>query len=299
MAINTSNAPSLLLPYLHEVIVDYQRWPDSYKEVYTTFKSHQYAEFETENSTLGPASYKQDGQPVSMQTMGEQFKTTYFHDYYGTGFMMTRGAVLDNQYPEKWPRQLIGIRDAIKESSNINAMQIFNNAFNSGSTLADGQPLCSTAHPTLNGTLANTFINGVQFSEQAVEDAIIIMKGWTTFAGNRMNVNVVKALVPPNLNFQSIRILHGKDRTGTANREINAIVHSGAVSDGFVVSPYLIYPKNWFLLTDHPNSLKHFLREPIDIDAINDMVADIITTRGIIRESFGCSNFRGVFGAQA
>jgi len=51
------------------------------------------------------------------------------------------------------------------------------NATVPGSTGSDGLPLLSTQHPIQTGVQANTFNQGVQFSEKALEDAKIIMDG--------------------------------------------------------------------------------------------------------------------------
>ena len=101
---------------------------------------------------------------------------------------------------------------------------LFNNAFTSASTVSDGQPLCSTAHPISTGTLANTFTNGVQFNEAAVEDAITLIKSWANVAGLKINMNSIKALVPQSSAFDAARIFKSEFRTGTANNDINAIV---------------------------------------------------------------------------
>tara|TARA_R110000868_G_scaffold103473_1_gene284924 strand:- start:7553 stop:8461 length:909 start_codon:yes stop_codon:yes gene_type:complete len=296
--INRSNIPSLLRPGLKTVFGNYNTFSDLYKEIYNIYRSDKATEYDMEMQGLGLAQIKQDGSPITMGSMQQGYITSYLHQFYGIGFQITRGAVEDNLYESDFPQQALQLRTSLQTLRNINSIYQFNNAFNQQSQVSDGQPLCSTVHPIQGGTLANTFNNPVGLTESALEEAITIMKQWKNLAGLNINTSPKSLLVPPRLGFQAARILKSSFRTGTANNDINAIVHDKYLPGGYIINPFLTSPYNWFILTDEPNGFKMFQRTNLDIDFIMDPVTDNTTVRAVERYSFGCSNWRGTFGAQ-
>ena len=107
----------------------------------------------------------------------------------------------------------------------------------------------------------------------------------------------LKLVVPPSLMFVSERLLKTPGRVGTADNDINALKSMSSVSEGFTVNHYLTDTNGWFLTTDVPNGLKHFVRMPL----ANSMDADFDTgnSRYKSRErySFGVSDPLGIFGS--
>jgi len=296
--INRSNIPTLLRPGLAAVFGDYNVYPALWKDIYSQHRSDKAVEYEMEMQGLPLAQIKQDGSPVASASMQQAYETSYVNQYYGISFQITRAAIMDNQYQSEFPQQAMQLRNSLDTLKNVNGAYLFNNAFNAASTVSDGQPLCSTTHQISSGTLANTFTNGVQFNEAAVEDAITLIKSWSNQAGIKINLNSIKALVPQSRAFDAARIFKSEFRTQTANNDINAIVHDKYMPGGYIVNQFITNPNYWFILTDEANGFKYYLRENLDIDFITDVVTDNVTVRAIERYSFGCSNWRGVFGSQ-
>lgn len=295
--INRSNIPTLLRPGLAAVFGDYNVYPALWKEVYSQHRSDKAVEYEMEMQGLPLAQIKADGSPVSSATMQQAYETSYVNQYYGISFQITRAAIMDNLYQSEFPQQAMQLRNSLDTLKNVNGAFIFNNAFTSASTVSDGQPLCSTAHPISTGTLANTFANGVQFNEASVEDAITLIKSWANVAGLKINMNSIKALIPQSRAFDAARIFKSEFRTGTANNDINAIFHDKYMPGGYVINQFITNPNFWFILTDEANGFKYYLRENLDIDFITDVVTDNVTVRAIERYAFNCSNWRAVFGS--
>lgn len=295
--INRSNIQSLLRPGLKTVFGDYNVFPQLWKDIYSQHQSDKAVEYDMEMQGLPLAQIKADGAPVSSASMNQAYETAYVNQYYGISFQITRAAIMDNLYQAEFPQQALQLRNSLDTLKNINGAFLFNNAFNPASTVSDGQNLCSTAHPISTGTLPNTFSNGVQFNEAAVEDAITIIKSWANVAGLKINLNSVKALVPQSRAFDAARIFRSEFRTGSANNDINAIVHDKYMPGGYIVNQFIQNPNYWFILTDQPNGFKYMLREKLDIDFITDVVTDNVTVRAIERYAFGCSNWRAVFGS--
>lgn len=293
--INRGYIESLLRPGLHAVFGNYEVYPDLWKEIYSQHTSDKAVEYEVEIRGLGLAQLKPDGAPVFMGDMGQQWESQYVNNFYGIGFQITRATIEDNLYKEQFPQQAMNLRNSLSTVKNTNGAYIFNNAFNANSTGSDGQPLASTQHPTATGTLANTFTNGVGLNESSLEDAITIIKSWTNVAGLRINMSPLKVLVPQANAFQISRILNSQYRTGTANNDINAIVHDKYIPGGFIVNQFLVNPNFWGILTDEPNGFKYFNRSKADVDFITDPNTDNVTVRIIERYSMGYSNWRGGF----
>lgn len=297
MQTNRSDFPSLLRPDLADVFGDWNIFPALWKDIYKTHRSDKAVEYDMEMQGLGLAQLKADGGPVSSSGFNQAYQTSYVHQYYGTSFTITRAAIMDNLYQSQFPQQAMQLRNSLDTLKNINAAYIFNNAFNTNSTVSDGQPLCSTAHPISTGVLANTFTNGVGFTEAAVEDAITMIRSWYNQAGLQIDLKSVKALVPQKQAFNAARIFKSEYQTGTANNDINAIVHDKYMPGGYLVNQFITNPNSWFILTDEQHGFKYYLRENLDIDFITDIVTDNVTVRAIERYSFGCSNWRAVFGS--
>lgn len=296
--INRSNIPSLLRPGLADVFVDWNVYPALWKDIFKVHRSDKAVEYDLEMQSIGLAQKKEDGSPAYNDSFNQGYETAYVHQYYATSFTITRAAILDNLYQAQFPQQALQLRRSLETLKNINGAFIFNNAFNAQSTVSDGQPLCSTQHPIATGTLANTFTNGVGFTESAVEDAITMIKSWYDLAGLQINLSSVKALVPQSRAFDAARIFKSEYRTQTANNDINAIVHDKYMPGGYIVNQFITNPNYWFILTDEQHGFKYYLRENLDIDFITDVVTDNVTVRALERYSFGCSNWRAVFGSQ-
>ena len=295
--INRSNIPTLLRPGLAAVFGDYNVYPLLCWDIFSKHRSDKAVEYEMEMQGLPLAQFKADGSPVASGSMQQAYETSYVMNYFGISFQITRASIMDNLYPSEFPQQALNLRNSLDTLKNINAVNIFNNAFNAASTVSDGQPLCSTQHPIATGVLANTFTNGVQFNEASVEDAITLIKSWSNVAGLKINLNSIKALVPQSRAFDAARIFKSEFRTGTANNDINAIVHDKYMPGGYIVNQFLTNPQAWFILSDESNGFKFYQRENLDIDFITDVVTDNVTVRAIERYAFGCSNWRACFGS--
>lgn len=295
--ITRSNWPSLLRPGLASVFADYNIYPDQWKEIYSIHRSDMAVEYDLEMKPLGIAQYKADGAPVTMDTMDQRYTSKYQMQYYGIGFQITRGAIMDNLYQKDFPQQSLGLRNSLQTLKNINGAVLFNNPTNSVSTLSDGVSMLNTAHPIDTGVVANTFTNGVQFNEASVEDMINLIRSCKNVAGQPLNLSPVKTLVPQNNAFNSSRLYKSTFRTGTANNDISAIYHDKYMPGGYVINNFIQNPNYWYILTDSPEGFKHYLRESLDIDFITDPVTDNVTVRAIERYAFGCSNWRAVYGS--
>ena len=108
----------------------------------------------------------------------------------------------------------------------------------------------------------------------------------------------MKLIVPPQLQFVADRLLETPGRVGTADNDINAIKNMGMIPEGYAVNHFLTDTDAWFLLTDCPDGMKHFVRTPISTNMEGDFDTGNVRFKARERYSFGWSNPRGIYGSQ-
>ena len=107
----------------------------------------------------------------------------------------------------------------------------------------------------------------------------------------------MKMVVPSALQFTAERLMKSTQRVGTADNDINAVVSMGMIPQGYAVNHYLTDTDAWFIKTDVPNGLKHFVRAPIKTSMEGDFDTGNVRYKARERYSFGWSDWRGIFGS--
>ena len=170
----------------------------------------------------------------------------------------------DNLYDNLSSRYTKALARAMSYTKQVKGASVLNNGFNSAVTYGDGQPLFSTAHPLVSGgTNSNTPATAADLNETSLENAVIQIAGWTDERGLLIAAKPRKLVIPPNLMFTAKRLLQTELRVGTADNDINALKMMGSIPEGFTVNHFLTDTNAWFLTTDVPNGLKHFVRSPL------------------------------------
>lgn len=295
--INTGQIRDILRPGLKAVFGNYPTYPEQWKEIFKTYQSDKYQEIDVEMKYLGAADFKAEGQPISTDSMGQRIVTNYIHRTVGLSFAITKEAIQDNLYKNQFPMQAVALRNSLKTTKNILGASVLNNAFDVNYPLGDGQPLCSLSHPIDGGVFANKLPVSVDFSEAAVEAAIIAIQQFPMQSGILSQTMPLKIVVPKELQFAAARLLESSFRVDTANNDINALYHRNYIPQGYVVNQYLTSPTAWFILTDAEEGLKHFQRTPVETDTYVDFPTDNVMAKASERYSFGCSNPRIIFGS--
>jgi len=107
----------------------------------------------------------------------------------------------------------------------------------------------------------------------------------------------MKMIIPVNLQFVAERLMKSAGRVGTADNDINAIKNMGMVPEGYVVNNFLTDTDAFFIKTDAPNGLKHFVRAPIRTAMEGDFDTGNVRYKARERYSYGWSDWRGIFGS--
>ena len=299
MAISRAQLLKELLPGLNALFgLEYARYGEEHKEIYDTETSERSFEEETKLSGFSAAPVKNEGAALAYDNAQEAWTARYNHETIVLGFSLTEEAIEDNLYDSLSARYTKGLARAMAYTKQVKAAAVLNNGFDANFAYGDGQALFSANHPLVSGGV-NSNIPAVptDLNETALENAAIQIAGWTDERGLLIAARPVKLIVPPSLQFVSTRLLETELRVGTADNDINAIKNNGTVSQGYTINHWLTDPDAWFLKTDVPNGMKHFVRTPMSTGMDGDFDTGNVRYKARERYSFGVSDPLGVYGS--
>ena len=296
--INTNLNPNLLLPGVHGFHgMDYRRFPAEWSKIYDENQSYKNYEIEIEMQMLGNASTYAEGGRPNIGTMKQSYVTTAVHQNVGIGFQITRNMVRDNLYPSIFPRGWTSCKNSHEIFEEITATILFNNAFNAVFPIADGQPLCSTAHPYSGGTFSNTIPYSLDLNETALNDVNQARAAFKDPGGLPFYARSKFLYVSPKLAYQASILSGSEFRTGTNQNDISPTHQMGILPQGFVQSHYFVNPNNWFNLTD-VEGFKRFTRQGLEVNQFTDPFTANFIFFLTMRYSYVCTDARAVLGVQ-
>ena len=299
MAISRAQLLKELLPGLNALFgLEYAKYGEEHKEIYETESSERSFEEETKLSGFSAAPVKNEGSAIQYDNAQEAWTARYTHETIAMGFSITEEAVEDNLYDSLSSRYTKALARGMAYTKQVKAAYVLNNAFSGGPTYGDGQVLCSTAHPLVSGgTNSNTPSTPADLNETSLENAVIQIAAWTDERSLLIAAKPKKLVVPPSLMFVATRLLETELRVGTNDNDINALKNNGSIPDGYTVNHFLTDTNAWFLLTDVPNGLKHFVRTPMSTGMDGDFDTGNVRYKARERYSFGVSDPLGIFGS--
>ena len=300
MAISRAQLLKELLPGLNALFgMEYARYGEQHKEIYEAETSERSFEEETKLSGFSAAPVKNEGQAISYDNAQEAWSTRYTHETIALGFSVTEEAVEDNLYDSLSARYTKSLARAMAYTKQVKAAAVLNNGFTSGYNGGDGVSLFSTAHPIISGGVnSNTPAVQADLNETSLEAAVIQISLWTDERGLLIAAKPKKLVVPPALQFVATRLLETELRVGTNDNDINAIKNNGSVSEGYAINHFLTDTNAWFLTTDVPNGMKHFVRTPLSNSMDGDFDTGNVRYKSRERYSFGWSDPLGMYGSQ-
>ena len=301
MAISRSQLLKELLPGLNALFgMEYARYGEEHKEIYETESSERSFEEETKLSGFAAAPVKNEGQAIQYDNAQEAWTARYVHETIAMGFSITEEAMEDNLYDSLSARYTKSLARAMAYTKQIKAASLLNNGFTGAGnpTYGDGKVLFATDHPLVGGgTNSNRPATGADLNETSLEAAVIQIAAWTDERGLLIAAKPKKLIVPPALQFVATRLLETQQRVGTADNDINALKNNGSIPDGYTINHFLTDTNAWFLTTDVPNGLKHFVRMPLATSMDGDFDTGNQRYKARERYSFGVSDPLGVFGS--
>jgi hypothetical protein len=298
MAISRAQLLKELLPGLNALFgLEYARYGEEHKEIYETETSERSFEEETKLSGFSAAPVKNEGSAIAYDNAQEAYTARYTHETIALGFSLTEEAIEDNLYDSLSGRYTKGLARAMAYTKQVKAANVLNNGFSVNG--GDGVPLFSTSHPLVSGgTNSNTPSTQADLNETSLENAVIQIAAWTDERGLLIAAKPKKLVVPPALQFVATRLLETELRVGTNDNDINAIKNNGSVAEGYTINHFLTDTNAWFLTTDVPNGMKHFVRTPLSQSMDGDFDTGNVRYKARERYSFGYSDPLGMYGSQ-
>jgi hypothetical protein len=298
MAISRAQLLKELLPGLNALFgLEYATYGEQHKEIYETETSERSFEEETKLSGFSAAPVKNEGSAIAYDNAQEAFTARYTHVTIAQGFSLTEEAIEDNLYDSLSARYTKALARSMAYTKQVRAASVLNNGFTTA-VGGDGVPLFSTAHPLVSGGInSNEPSTGADLNETSLEAAVIQIAQWTDERGLLIAAKPKKLIVPPQLQFVATRLLETELRVGTTDNDINALKNNGSIPEGYTVNNYLTEPNAWFLTTDVPNGMKHFVRTPLSNSMDGDFDTGNVRYKSRERYSFGFSDPLGMFGS--
>ena len=299
MAISRAQLLKELLPGLNALFgLEYSRYGEEHKEVFETESSERSFEEETKLSGFSAAPVKNEGSAIRYDNAQEAFTARYNHETIALGFSITEEAVEDNLYDSLSARYTKALARAMAYTKQTKAAAVLNNGFDTDFPGGDGVPLFSASHPLVSGGVnSNVPSTAADLNETSLEAAVIQIAGWTDERGLLIAAKPKKLVIPVSLMFVATRLLETELRVGTADNDINAIKSNGSIPGGYTVNHYLTDTDAWFLTTDVPNGLKHFVRAPLSNSMDGDFDTGNVRYKARERYSFGWSDPLGMWGS--
>ena len=300
MAISRAQLLKELLPGLNALFgLEYAKYGEEHKEIFETETSERSFEEETKLSGFSAAPVKNEGSAIAYDNAQEAWTARYNHETIALGFSLTEEAIEDNLYDSLSGRYTKALARAMAYTKQVKAANILNNAFTAGYTYGDGQVLCSTSHPLVSGGVnSNTPSTQADLNETSLENAVIQIAAWTDERGLLIAAKPKKLVIPPAQQFVATRLLETELRVGTTDNDINALKNNGSIPEGYAVNHWLTDTNGWFLTTDVPNGLKHFVSSPLSQSMDGDFDTGNVRYKSRERYSFGVSDPLGIFGSQ-
>ena len=300
MAISRAQLVKELAPGLNALFgLEYKSYANEHAEIFDTESSDRAFEEEVMLSGFANAAVKPEGQGVQFDDAQETFTARYTNETIALAFAITEEAIEDNLYDRLASRYTKALARSMANTKQVKAAAVLNNGFNASFAGGDGKALFADDHPTIAGSFKNELETGADLNETSLEQALIDIGKMTDERGLKIAARGMKLIIPSELQFTADRLMKSEGRTGTADNDINAIRNMGMIPQGYTVNHFLTNAKKWFVKTDVPNGLKHFVRSPIKTSMEGDFDTGNVRYKARERYVFGFSDPRGIFGSDA
>jgi hypothetical protein len=293
MTINLAAIRDQLFPGLRGIEGKYKMIPSQYQKVYDTGSSKMAIERTLENRFLGLAQVKNEGGATSFDNAaGERFVWNQEHTELGLGYAITRKAIDDNLYKEQFNPQNLGLMESFQQTKEILGASLLNTAnVVNPMIVGDAKALAATDHPIDGGTYANRPTTEVDLSETALYNALIQIRQFKDQAGLKVFARGRRLIVPIQLEYVAARLIKTELRPGTTDNDVNALIATGGLPDGYEVMDFLTSSFAWLIKTNI-KGLLYLQRIPFETDLQVDFTTMNLLCIGYERYSFGCYNPR-------
>ncbi len=278
--------------------MEYDRYPEQWRALYSTEQSMKAFEEDVQMIGFGAAPTKAEGAMINYDSGREGFVSRYVHETVALAFAITEEAEEDGLYGSLGAKYARALARSMQQTKEVKGANVFNNATGT-SVGGDGVSLLNGSHPLGGGgTASNKLATAADLSETSLETLLVQISTAVDDRSIPVALSGRKLAVPPQLVFIAERILKSNLRPGTADNDINAMRNMGMIPEGVVVNQRFTDPDQYFILTDCPDGMKHFLRAPIKKAVEGDFGTGNLRYKTRERYSFGFTDWRGIYGTE-
>jgi len=295
---NTGNFPEALYPGLAALWGQkYEMHPTRYTEFCEVKSSKQNFEKVQQFTGFPLAALKSQGNDVSFEQMFQGYQQEFHHLTFGLGAAVTREMVEDDQYDviSNIPTLLA---ESFRQLEETVATNVLNNGFNSASQYAkaDGLPMFSASHPPVDGgaVQSNQPTTAADLTMTSLEQGCIDVMKFQNDRGLRMNVEVKKLIVPPDLYFVANKILESQQVVGSADNDKNIVANMGIKP---VSTAFLTDTDAWFLRTSVAMGILFYWRRKPTIERDNEFKSQNLNVMTTGRFSVDLVDWRAWYGS--
>jgi hypothetical protein len=220
----------------------------------------------------------------------QDFTTTYTHNVYALGTIITMEALMNNKYQDVVETAGRCLGRSLVHTDEQLAADVVNNGYTD--TIGDGLPLFSTAHVLgKGGTFSNRFTTFTALSQSAVEDALTALEDYRDGANLLIDAKGVSLHIPRQLRWVADRILKSRYEPDSANvATINPI--ADIFPQGYHVNHRFTSATDWFIKTNVDNGFCRFNRMDYTFEQDNDFGTSNFRSKGMFYKSYGVTDPR-------
>lgn len=221
----TLGIPEFLKPTLSKVFGTNMKerldWEDSGYVVSTI--SDAYID-DRERASTGPAKVKNQNELAELDSGSVGFGKRYTMVATGVRIVVSEEVIRFAKYDEV----VDGTEDcalSLKLNQEYTGADVFIKAYTSGYNGGDGVTFASASHPLVNGgTFSNQLSVFMSLSQPSIEQMCVNARRMPDSNGYQVNgFKINKLVIPPDLEFETMRILKSANQSDTANNAINAL----------------------------------------------------------------------------
>src|SRR3990167_3000467 len=221
---------------------------------------------------------------------------------YAQKIMISKDLFDDNMH-SVWANNVKEFAASARRTMNIDAFNIFRNAFTGDTTpvlTADGVSLCNASHTLIGGGTVSNTATGVLNSTN-LNTAMVALGEQKNQAGVIVGSDAAYLVVPFALFKTATELLDSALISDTANNAIN--VYRSATGITLYTSPYIGTAAGgtdtrWFLLTK-THSITRLVRQSVQTTLVNWDISDNRTYKyeANFRETYFVPDYAGVYGS--
>ena len=276
----------------------YKEQPQEWIRIFTSENSTKAFEEDVLETGFGAAQEKAEGAGVAYDEPQQGWTSRYTNKTFALAFAITEEAIEDNLYQRLGPKYAKALARAMRHTKEINGAAILNNGFNTSFVGGDGKPLFATDHPRLDGRVGSNMLSiPADLSEESLEEVLTMIRKANDDRGTPIALRATALVIPPELIWDATRLTRTTQRVGTADNDINAIVHKGIFASDPIEITRLTDPDAWFVKTDAPDGLKHMKRVALKRGMKGDFETGNMHYKARERYVFGWSDWHGAYGS--